>query len=238
MNPVLSFRQPSWRFLTVLVPAVFSFLLVLQTPSAWAQQPAVSAGGSGLGTTPLLTLDAYNALRTPSISLTLGKLVKGSLAAKLAKLNALADGSDTPAVPGLIQPQSRNGVFDEVSLGYLDGSGKPPAPVNVTLQFIAARAGATVWIQPLDGGAILGQDADGNPISSPGGCAGVLDASGQLVFGYQALALPGRYQVLVRLDNVSTILPFIIQDPSQDNQSHSPAEDLPLFRHDLPALAR
>ena len=217
MNPVLSFWPLDQRALTLLSPWAFVFLLMLQTPLARAQQSVASASGSTTGTVAPVGLGTYNGLSTPSITLTVGALAKGSLTTKLANLTAVAAGTATPSTSGLIQPQSRNGVFDEVNLGYLDASGKAPAPVNISLQFDASRAGATVWVQPLDGGAILSQDANGNPISSPGGCAVVLDASGQLVFSYQALTLPGRYQVLIRLDNVSSILPFIIPDPNQDN---------------------
>lgn len=214
MNPVSSFRQPNERVSTILSPLV-SILLLLHIPLTEAQQPAAIVSGSS--TAAPVSLDTYTALRTPSVTLTTGTFIKGSLAAKLANLTAQANNSDTPATPSLLQPQARNGVFDEVNLGYLDGSGKAPPPVNVTLQFDASRAEVTVWVQPLDGGTILAQDANGKSISSPAGCTVVLDASGQLVFGYQALALPGRYQVLIRLDNISTILPFVIPDPSQGN---------------------
>ena len=187
----------------------------MRTFSVHAQQPSNAAGGGNAGITALISLDAYRLARTPTVTLTLGLPAKGSLA-KSTKPGALA-GDDASAVPGPIQPQSHNGVFDEINLGYLDGSGKAPAPANVTLQFDASRAGMTVWVQPLDGGAILAQDSSGSPVSSPGGCTLVLNTLGQLVFGYQALTQMGRYQVLIRLEDVSTILPFVIPSPTQDD---------------------
>lgn len=218
MNSVLSSRHPGQRALTLPWPSIFVFWLVLlQSPLAQAQQPVASVSGSSTGTSTTISPSTYNTLRTPSITLTIGTLAKGSLTDRPTNAGALAAGESRSGGTGLIQPQSRNGVFDEVTLGYLDGSGKAPVPVNVSLRFDTSHAGAAVWVQPLDGGAILTQDANGKPVSNPGGCKVVLDASGQLVFSYQALAVPGRYQVLIRLDNVSSILPFIIPDPKQAN---------------------
>lgn len=202
-----------------LIPRGFCGLallfLVLEPSHLQAQQPAAQSGNNSVITFPIISLDAYRAKRTPVITLNLGKPRKGSFAAKLAHINALAGADAATATPlDQIQPQSHNGVFDEVNLGYLNGGTAPAA--GIALQFDASQAGETVWVQPLDGGSILTQDIDGNPVSSPAGCTFALDASGQVAFSYQALALPGRYQVLIRLGNVSMMLPIVIPDPNQD----------------------
>lgn len=181
-------------------------LLLLSSP-VQAQQPV---------TLPSLPITAAGlASHVPIITLTLGAPAKRGFAARLAKLNALA-GNDVSSTPSLFQPQVRNGLFDEINLGYLNGSAAP-SPASVTIQFDVALAGATVYVQPLDGGAILAQDADGNPLNSPAGCNLTLNALGQTTFGYQAPPQIGRYQVLIRVGNASSVLPFVVSDPSQSN---------------------
>ena len=173
-----------------------------------AQQPGATPPAVGL-----VGLNPYTQARTPTLTVPAGAGATSGSNARLNKLAALA-GSDvtTPATV-----QAVNGLFSEVSLGYLDGSGKPPAPATVTLQFDASVAGTTVWVQPMDGGAILSQDASGKPVSLPGGTFLALDATGAATLSFQAPARTGRFQVLIRCQNVSSTLPFVVLDPSVDN---------------------
>lgn len=183
--------------------------LLAQVPSAAPALPVTPLPAVG-------DLDAYQAARVPVVTVSLPQPAASpnKLDRRLARLAATAAGAgDLLPTPPTIQAHGR--IFDEVNLGDLLG-GQAPATA-VILQFLATRAGATVWVQPLDGGAILTQDAEGKTVTNAGGAPLVVGALGQLNFSFQAPARPGRYQVLIRLDSVSTLLPFVILDPSGDN---------------------
>ena len=227
-----------FRHRTQLVPIVFVAigLLGIGLPSSYGQialptampsatvapvqvgsptpSPTATPVGPGAFSPPSI-IDVYQLARTPSITITLGALAKNSLAARLKRLRAIAN-DELPVPANIIQPLQRGGVFDEINLGYFAADALMPA-TSVTLQFDVGRAGASIWVQPLDGGTILVQDAGGNPVSSQDGSAITLNAAGQAAFSFQPLAQAGRYQVLVRLDNVSTVLPFVLLDPNMDN---------------------
>ena len=159
-----------------------------------------------------LPLDAYHLLRTPAATLTLAV----PTTVTLPVLSTLTPGVAPVATPAPLQPLARYGVFDEVNLGFLDKSGNP-TPAAVYLQFDPSRAGSGVWVQPLDGGQIATWDANGKAVYSNAGAFLPIPVTGQVAFSFQALARSGRYQVLIRLDSVSTIMPFVILDPSLDN---------------------
>ena len=171
-----------------------------------------------------LTPDPYIVARTPAVTLTFASVqaatsARGPSAASAANvaLAASANGAEvTPPATNTVQPVWHYGVFDEINLGFLSDGTAPP-PTSVSLQFDTSRAGASVWIQPLDGGTINFQNADGSTGSDPQGVFLTLDAQGTLTFAFQAPAQAGRFQVLLRLDNISSFLPFVVLDPSQDN---------------------
>ena len=95
-----------------------------------------------------------------------------------------------------------------------------PSSTNARLAKLTALAGGDapttpVALQPqAHGGVVLLPDASGNPQSHPEGGSVLINVLGQATFAFQSPAPAGRYQIVVRLDNVSTILPFLVADPS------------------------
>lgn len=175
--------------------------------------PTTTPTPSDGSTTTVTDGSGYRQVRTPVVTLSLGNTAKTSSAAKGSSKSIATDGI-TNEPPATYQPQQNSGIFDEISLGYLDGTTTAPT-ANVSLQFDAGRAGANVWVQPLDGGKITVLNANGALVTSSDGVSIPLSALGQLSFGFQPPAKIGRYQVLIRLDNVSSTLPFVILDPAQ-----------------------
>ena len=164
-------------------------------------------------------VDAYRRARTPSVNVVLtAASPKASLPAQSAAANVVRS---TPAAAGqaataTLQPQIiAGGLLGEVNLGALSGSTPPAA--SVTLQFDPANAGTQVWVQTLDGGILQAQDSTGQTTTAAGGFWLPLDNTGQLNFTFQAPAQSSSFRVLIRLGNISTILPFVVPDPSQDN---------------------
>ena len=154
---------------------------------------------------------AYAKARTPtaSVGLTLGS------ATAVPPQNPLTQLIQTDAATTLLQPQVIGNVFSVVNLGALSGN-TPPPPAAVTLQFDPARAGTKVWVQTLDGGTLQTLDSSGQAVAIQGGYWGTLNAAGQLIFTFQAPSASARYQVVVRLDNVSTIVPFVVPEATGD----------------------
>ncbi len=198
-------------------PAISPIPAASPAPTA-SLAPNVSPGT--IVTPGAIDLTAYNQARQPSAKIavifpvsTISALPQQGFAthvdAKAAATSAAATGIATA-----LQPTLLGGVFSEVNLGYLNGAKLPPS-ARLTLQFDASRAGAAVWVQALDGGTLQTQDATGNSVDIAGGGWIELDSAGQISFTFQAPALSARYQVMVRLDNVSTVLPFIVPDPTQ-----------------------
>ena len=93
---------------------------------------------------------------------------------------------------------------------------------QVTGEFDAARAGAFVWVQTLDGGVLQAVDNDGQVVTADGGFLMELDAAGKVNFNFQAPTASNRFQVLIRLDDVITILPFEVPSATADAEAPAP----------------
>ena len=91
-----------------------------------------------------------------------------------------------------------------------------PQEASITLNYNVACAGASVLVEPLDGGAING---------SPGGKMVTVGADGTLTFRFQAPSGPGRYQVIARLGDTEVGFPFDVANPATATPSASPGAD-------------
>ncbi len=189
--------------------------------------PAAGPGTPPAGTPATPPLDpkgkpdwaAYRAALTPAVSVLLtAPGAKSDLPgqSKNAKISKLAPPAPGKGASALVQPEVSGEAIGEINLGSPVGTVPPPA-ATVTLQFDVAHTGKRVWVQTLDGGSLQTPDAKAATIKAGGGCWIPLDKAGQLVFSFLPPAAYGRYQVLVRLGNVSTIVPFVVPDPAQDN---------------------
>ena len=187
------------------VPVADPAPVVVATPS-----PA----GGNTGTLGVTDLSGYVQARRPSISVVIA--VPGSTSAQNGASTgtpALQAAGTTVAGPSTtMQPQILGGVVGDINLGVLNG-GNPPPLATVTLQFASTRAGALVWVQTLDGGTLQAQDAGAGMVTAQNGFWMELNTLGQVTFTFQAPASPMRYQVLLRLDNIPTVLPFVVPDP-------------------------
>lgn len=134
-----------------------------------------------------LVLEAYRLARRPV-----------SLQVRLPALGGLAATELAPVtVAGRATPISLRGQA-------LSGQAQP---ATVALAFDPTRTGAKVWVDPVDGGTIDGQ---------PGGRLVTLGVGGTLAFTFQApVGRSDRFHVVVRLDNVDTVLPFLVPDPEE-----------------------
>ncbi len=165
---------------------------------------------------------AYNAARTPLASVVLGTsptaTLTGTSSAKAQTLAAI----------NTVQPVATGGVFTQIDLSAAavsrpkkgrtsaanGTSGSPPALATVTLTYTADRAGDAIWVQPLEGGTVSVVDDTGKTIASNDGFLLEIGETGTTSFYFQAPAASSTYQVLTRLDNVATVLAFLVPDPN------------------------
>lgn len=171
----------------------------------------------------------YRAARTPQANVT---LAGGTPLAQTAQSRAAATGlNDDLGAP--LTFAAVGGVFPTIDLASASGisaAGKQtsttkasPArtaaaaalpPATVTLNFDPMRAGTVISVQMFDGGTLSAQNADGNTVTSQEGFLMEISPAGSVSFTFQAPDRPGRYQVAVRLDNITTVLPFVVPDPA------------------------
>lgn len=105
-----------------------------------------------------------------------------------------------------LTPARQGGRHEPISLRGQALSGKAQ-PAAVALRFDPARAGANVWVHPVDGGTVDGK---------PDGRFLTLGSDGVLSFSFQTpLGRSDVFHVVVRLDNVETVLPFEVPDPDE-----------------------
>ena len=165
-------------------------------------------------------LAAYNAARTPQATVVLGTPPTTSTT---SSVNA-----QVTAAINTVQPAATGGVFTQVDLraaavsrprkggtsGANGTSGTLPALATVTLTYTVDRAGDAIWGQPLNGGTVSVVDGAGKTITSNNGFALEIGPAGTTSFCFQAPAASSTYQVLTRLDNVATVLAFLVPDPN------------------------
>ena len=217
MNTIASASRPVRRHrgpgLLNAAPLVLAAILGAGLASARAQALLPTAPPAPAATPGNTDLTAYRLARRPTVSTAIAFPASGVPTQNLAttwKAGALPVAG---LLPTILQPHTVGGVFSEINLGLLQGA-NPPPPATVTLQFDPANAGALVWVQALDGGTLQAQDPSGNPVKMGAGGWIQLDPTGQMSFTFQVPAASARYQVLVRLDNVSSVLPFVVPDPT------------------------
>ena len=63
-------------------------------------------------------------------------------------------------------------------------------------------------------GTLTADDGAGHTYDGSKGFFLTLDANAMATFNYQAPNASGTYQVLTRLENVATVLPFFVPDPA------------------------
>ena len=203
--------------LPIAVPIATATPAPINTPAPTASPaPAATPGTTVID--GITDLGAYRQARQPTASVAITFPVKNILSLPTQSLATrtlpASPASQAAGVLSTLQPTALDGIFSEVNLGFLSGS-NPPPPATVTLQFNPSRAGTAIWVQTLDGGSLQTQDAEGHAVNIQGGGWIELNAAGQISFTFQAPAFSARYQVLVRLDNVSSVLPFLVPDPTQ-----------------------
>lgn len=94
------------------------------------------------------------------------------------------------------------------------GTARPAAAgVSVTLQFEAAKASTPVWIQTLDGGSLQTADENGQTLTTIGGLSLPTGADGKVRFVFVPPAADGLYQVLIKLEDVTNVMPFMVGNP-------------------------
>ncbi len=159
-------------------------LLVVGAGSSAAQLPT-AAPTTTLTLPTLAEVAAYNAARTPQISVT---LAAGSTPITVAT----GDGILTP----IFLPSS-------------------PTPVVIVLTYPSGGAGQVVWVQMLQGGTLTAIGPDGKTYDGSRGFFLTLGALNSVAFTYQAPNNASTYQVLTRFSNVLTVLPFTVSAPAQ-----------------------
>ena len=204
--------------------AVFCGLLAgvsLALPNATQAQTAASLPPATL--TPGLpdpsVIAAYSTARTPLVGVALGAAqTGGGTTSSVSTVNAAVT-----AVPQRVQ----DGVCTQIVLhrpatGPSKRSSATSATAGATSQPVVAvvltydpsRAGEMVWVQMLGTGTLTADDGAGHTYDGSQGFFLTLDANAMATFNYQAPNVGGTYQVLTRLENVATVLPFLVPDPA------------------------
>lgn len=165
---------------------------------------------------------AYQQARTPSASVALAP----SSPTKTPSTQSFGQ----PAAPDAVTVQASGGAFGLIPLGSSAtplsvsrhshqnsaASSQGNGGVSVSLQFDSARASSPVWIQTLDGGSFQTTDENGQPQTIIGGLGIPIGADGKVSFVFVPPAADGRYQVLIKLDDVTNIMPFMVGNPQAD----------------------
>ena len=197
-------------------------LLVATPTEPPAASPAPSPTG---GDTPTVTvtpglpsaadLAAYNAARTPQATVVLTPVsTPGSTTAAVNKTTASTALSAQGGVFSQIKlPAAPSPNGNKTSRTSTASSSQPVA--TVVLAYNATWAGQVVWVQVLNGGTLTAADDSGIQYTAGDGFLLMLSTEGATTFNYQPPAVSGTYQVLTRLDNVTTTLPFLVPDAGQ-----------------------
>lgn len=210
------------------VPTPAPVFIPLPAPTATPSEtpvapPAPTPVGGG---TPVVTItpgipnvsemEAYNAARTPQVSVTLG-----TVATPTTSTNTITSGAGSPAT-ATIRPAVLGGACTLITLPAATKSKRPRSSASassttqpiatVVLTYNSGNAGQLVWVQALRGGALTATDEDGKTYDGGKGFFLTLDASGVGTFAYQAPDADGTYQVFTRFSNVVTTLPFVVPD--------------------------
>ena len=197
----LPFLSPSLRvrFASVRRPVLCGLLagvslaFVGWLPGQTAQPQPVITFTPGLPD-PSVTA-AYTAARTPLVGVALGNVIN--------------------AVAAAIQQAVQGGVCTQITLlppAKTSASAQPVA--TVVLTYNPSRAGELVWVQMLGAGTLTADDGAGHTYDGSQGFFLTLDVNAMATFRYQAPNVSGTYQVLTRIDNVATTLPFFVPDPA------------------------
>lgn len=233
MKPTI---HPAIRLGRIAAPAPITYLKVLASIAfVWVApthaQTTTPAPTPADESTPQITVTpgvpsggdiaAYKAARTPLASVVLGTPgITASPTTSTAKAQTLA-------AINTVQPVASGGVFTQIDLSAAvtrptkgrtsavgGASGSLPALATVTLTYTADRAGEAIWVQPLNGGTVSVVDDSGKTIVSTDGFMLEIGTASVISFCFQAPAVSNTYQVLTRLDNVPTVLDFLVPDPN------------------------
>ena len=223
----LAVRHFRARYICVLLGSLV-LLAAFSTTGAAQDTENPPVGTPTPGPIPADVEAAYIAARTPRAIITVGnpastdpqmsavKAPRKDAGVRSNQAAMSAGGGMFPAT-FLISPggaPAAKGTKAGTSAAPRSGGGVPP--VDVTLQFDPTRAGALVWLSMLDGGNLSALDAQGGVVNAQGGFFMEISAAGTVAFTYQAPNIGGHYQVVARLDNVSTVLPFDVPDRSDN----------------------